>query len=55
MIFIKNTEEFSAKSAIPIDNQATLAIVQSNGNITGYIKGLPSKESLKKLEILAGN
>ncbi|MEA5031665.1 MAG: hypothetical protein VB025_05925 [Sphaerochaeta sp.] len=55
VLFIKNARKFSEESAIPIDNQATLVVVRSNGSIAGFVKGLPSAHSLEKLELLANN
>ena len=55
VLFIKSARKFSEESAIPIDDQATLVVVQANGTIAGFVKGLPSAPSLEKLELLANN
>jgi len=55
VLFFKSARKFSEESTIPIDDQATLVVVQANGTIAGYVKGLPSAQSLGKLELLANN
>jgi len=55
VLFIKSARKFSEESAIPIDDQATLVVVRSNGSIAGFVKGLPSTQSLGTLELLANN
>jgi len=52
VLFIKNTEEFSSESGIPIDNQATVALVHPNGSVIGFVKGPPTPQSITTLEQL---
>lgn len=55
VIFVKNAKKFAEESAIPIDDRASVAVVLPSGRIAGYVKGLPSSESLRELESLIGN
>lgn len=53
VIFTKDTEKFAAAAAIPIDDQATVVLVLRDGTIAGFVKGLPSAESLQTLMLYA--
>ncbi len=54
VIFIKDTKRFSQQSSIPIDDAATMTVVRPDGTISGFVKGAPTRQSLSRLEHLAG-
>jgi len=49
VIFIKDTKAFANQAHIPLDDQATIAVVLPNGTMSGYIKGPPSEQALEEL------
>lgn len=53
VIFVKDTPRFAAAAGIPLDDRATIAVVLQDGRIAGFVKGLPTDETLGSLEIFA--
>ena len=52
VIFVKDTNEFATQAEIPVDDQATVALVLPDSRIAGYIKGAPTETALKQLQEL---
>ncbi len=52
VIFIKDTNKFATQAEIPVDDQATVALVLPDSRIAGYIKGEPTETALKQLQEL---
>lgn len=52
VLFMRQPETFAAQAGIPIDDQATIAVVHSDGAIIGFVKGPPSAQAYDSLKNL---
>ncbi|HLW21968.1 MAG TPA: hypothetical protein VKZ39_02160 [Sphaerochaetaceae bacterium] len=52
ILFLKQADEFASQAGIPIDDQATLAVVRSDRSIVGFVKGPPTTATYTELKSL---
>ena len=52
VLFVDSTSIFASQAGIPLDSDATIVVVNTDGSLRGYIKGEPSEVALAELQKL---
>jgi hypothetical protein len=52
ILFIKKPEQFASDAGIPIDDDATVAVISQDGTVAGYVKGSPTVRTITELQAI---